>query len=157
MREAGTTTRKKQQTNKPMSHLTTAEVIITDIDSLEKAVAKLPCPNDWTAYEPKLKFRRGKNRYKWYSGRQDSCDHAIELTLNSGCQYEIGVVANKDGGWNLRWDTALDPLLGRSGEKIMAIYTEEVCRKFAEETGAQMQVTEMDQDTIRIELVQAGG
>lgn len=154
-----------------MSHVTCSEVTITDIECLEAAVARMP----------ELKFIRGKKTYRWWGNwlndwhnnpRQANrrgidpdqfgkCDHAISVK-NADEGYQIGVTKCKDGtGWKIVWDdihagsdSSISTAIGRNGQKLMSLYAEEVCKKYAAETGAHMETTELEDGNLRIELIQ---
>jgi hypothetical protein len=96
-----------------MSHVTTIDLFITDLDSLAKACERLG-----------LELVKGQKTFKWfgqwvgdYRGQDAAynqgvdvkdygkCDHAIRVKGNARA-YEIGLVKRADGkaGWQLIWD-----------------------------------------------------
>lgn len=95
-----------------MSHVTTIDLLIKDLDALEKACAPLG-----------LELRRGQKTFRWYGkwmndyGAEDAaykhgiaakdygkCDHAIAVKGNNHA-YEIGLIKREDGkGYSLAWD-----------------------------------------------------
>lgn len=149
-----------------MSHVTCSKVIIEDIDALEAACKRMG-----------LTFVRDKKNYKWWgewlndwgnNERQANlrgidpdqfgkCDHLIRVP-DADEGYEIGVTRRKDGaGWQVVWDdvhnNAINKAIGAEGQKLTALYAEEVCRKHAEEIGAQMECIELEDGNLRIELI----
>ena len=92
-----------------MSHITTINLQILDLDSLEKACSRLG-----------LELVRGKKTFKWF-GRfmgdtrppkelgdprdYGKCDHVIRVK-GSPTAYEIGLIKRKDGkGYMMAWDS----------------------------------------------------
>ena len=91
-----------------MSHVTTVQVMIESLESLEMAANSLG-----------LEFVRDKTSYKWYGhhvgdypipdGFKESdlgkCEHVIRVP-GSETAYEIGVVKRRDGkpGWTMIYD-----------------------------------------------------
>jgi hypothetical protein len=129
-----------------MSHVVCSSVVITDLYILKKALAKFP----------KLKWE-DKKTYSWYGqwandyDRQDAaykngidvddygkCDACLQM---DGIGYEIGIVRRRDGeGWSIVWDhyrdgKRLSEYIGRNAEHLMAAYSEEYTRQFAERNG----------------------
>lgn len=96
-----------------MSHITTIDLRITDLDSLEKACERLG-----------LELVRGQKTFKWFgkfvgdsrppkemadqgytAEKYGTCDHAVRVKGN-GRAYEIGLVNRADGkGYMLAWDS----------------------------------------------------
>jgi len=88
-----------------MSHISTIEVCITDLDALESAVKALGG-----------RLVRGKKTYNWYGevvnsrrtpknidkSKLGTCEHAIEFP---GINYSIGVVPMAGGGFTLAMDS----------------------------------------------------
>jgi hypothetical protein len=133
-----------------MSHVVCSKIIITDLGILKKAVARLGG----------LKWSK-KKTFEWYgrwmkdysahnaayrngidADQYGTCDACIQM---SGVSFEIGVVRRKDNqGWSLVWDNygsgqALSKHIGNNGEKLMAAYSEEYIRQFAEQQGFLME------------------
>lgn len=136
-----------------MSHLTTCKAVITDLDALEEAIKKLPIPIHWKMYKLKPEFIRDQKEFTWYNGKKAPCEHLVRLKFHNET-YDIGIVARKDGGWNLQWDNVLNPYVGNEANKLMALYAEEVCNKYAADTGSLIQKTELEDGNLRIELIQ---
>lgn len=112
-----------------MSHITTIDIEITDLDALEAAVREMGA-----------QFLRGQTSYTWF-GRSigdypiprgftaadlGKCDHVIRLP---GCQYEIGVVKNpaKPTTYTLLYDfwgpgKKLKAHFGANMERIKQLY-----------------------------------
>lgn len=87
-----------------MSHISTVEVTIKDLDSLSQACQSLG-----------VELVLGQQTFLNYNQRQSPCDHAIRIP-GSKEAYEIGVVSNKDGTYHLQ----LDNFMGGKGmvEKV---------------------------------------
>jgi hypothetical protein len=113
-----------------MSHVSTFELEVNDLDALDSACKQLG-----------LELVRGQKQYRWY-GRsvgdyplpagfteQDlgKCDHAIRIPGNPNA-YEIGVVKNRNGrGYQLLWDFwqggyGMQAKVGKDGEKLKQQY-----------------------------------
>lgn len=75
-----------------MSHITTIDIEISNIDALDAAAKELGGL-----------LQRGKTTYNWYGERPNPCAHAISLP---GVHYEVGVCANtaKPGTYTLNFD-----------------------------------------------------
>lgn len=71
-----------------MSHISTIEVEIKDLATLERACAELG-----------LEFARDQRDFTYYAGK-GQCDHAIRVP---GARYEVGVVKSETG-YGLQWD-----------------------------------------------------
>jgi hypothetical protein len=133
-----------------MSHVAKIDLVISDLDCLEKACA-----------ECGLILNRGQTNYRWYGSWQNDysaedaaykhgikpedygkCSHAISVPGNSSA-YEVGVVKNPDGeGWVLIWDFysgghGLQQLLGgpKDANKLLTSYSKEVILAKADEMG----------------------
>lgn len=142
-----------------MSHLTCAAVTITDIDALEAATKRLQIPEVWKRDYKDLtfEFMRDQKRFKWYGSNYGNCDHAIRIQFDKNYTYEVGVVARKDGtGWELQYDSGMYPVLGYKASTLMALYSEEVCNKYAQDTGAIMEKEELPDDNLRISMAEHG-
>jgi len=127
-----------------MSHVTTIDVEIKDLEALKVACKKCG-----------LEFREGKKSYKWYGKhvgdyplpegftKEDlgKCDHAIGVPGNNSA-YEIGVV-EQDGKHTMLWDFwnggyGLESLAGQNCSNVTEAYATEVALKEAS-TFAQSQ------------------
>jgi hypothetical protein len=115
-----------------MSHISTVQVIVKDLDALKAAVAALG-----------LEFVEGKTSFKWYSRgglsfydrdeaqQYDKCQHVIRVPGNDKA-YEVGVAPRKDGqGWGLLFDSfaggrGLMAMIGRNAETLTQQYATEV-------------------------------
>lgn len=74
-----------------MSHITTINVEISDLNALSEACDELG-----------VKLMRNQKSFRWYGSRNQGCDHAITIPGNSSC-YEIGVI-QKQKKYELQWD-----------------------------------------------------
>lgn len=63
-----------------MSHISTVEILILDLDAFEAACV-----------ERGLELRRGQETYQTYGGALNACDHAVVDPNNEGA-YEIGLI-----------------------------------------------------------------
>ncbi len=74
-----------------MSHITTIDLMITDLDSLAKACERLG-----------LELVRGQKTFRGYTTGQ--CEHAMRVISQSQA-YEVGLSKRTDGkGYDLKWD-----------------------------------------------------
>lgn len=75
-----------------MSHITTIDIEISNLDALDHAAKELGGL-----------LQRNKTTYNWYGSRPNPCAHAISLP---GVHYEVGVCANtkKPGTYTLNFD-----------------------------------------------------
>jgi len=127
-----------------MSHVVASGVIITDIDCLKAAVAKVMG----------LHWKENQKTWKWYgkwvndysaadaayklgieTKDYGKCEHAIKV---DGSSYEIGVMKRKDGkGYSLVFDFfggnghRIQDVVGTGCEKLMVEYQREYVTKFA--------------------------
>lgn len=140
-----------------MSHVTTIDLFITDLDSLAKACERLG-----------LELVTGQKTFKWF-GRfvgdsvppqginpkdYGKCEHAIRVKGNKQA-YEIGLVKRVDGkaGYQLVWDnwqggyglcekTTYNAAQARStpnADKLKDWYAAEVARKQMRQQGFRVQ------------------
>lgn len=87
-----------------LSHVSSVDIKITDLDALKKAVSELGCT-----------FVEGKKNYTWY-GRHvgdyplpegvkksdlGKCSHVIQVP---GTKYEVGLVEQEDGSYEFMFD-----------------------------------------------------
>ena len=121
-----------------MSHVSTIEIEIKDIEALKAACQRL-------GYE----FREGQTSYRWFGrfvgnyplpqgfkvedlGR---CTHAIRVP---GADYEIGVVT-REGKTTLLWDFwragGLENVVGKNGAKLKQAYAAEATKRAAKKAG----------------------
>ena len=126
------------------SHVSKVDVVIRDLDALETAGRKCG-----------LVLHRGQKTYKWFgqsvgdypipTGMNVSdlgkCTHALSVANNPDA-YEIGVVAQADGTYNLVWDFweggyGLQERVGTDCEDLIADYTIESARNAARSVGWQ--------------------
>lgn len=131
-----------------MSHVTTIEAEIRDLDSLKAACADLG-----------LEFREGQQTYRWYGthvgdyplpqgfSKNDlgKCLHAIGVKGNKQA-YEIGVVARRDGkpGYTLMWDFwagghGLQKVVGDNCKRLTQAYSANVALKKLQKKGYKVE------------------
>lgn len=126
-----------------MSHITSIDLHIKDLDALKAACPKLG-----------LEFVENKKKYKWYGTsvggsipegwtkeELGTCDHVIRIKDNSAA-YEVGVAARRDGkpGYQLLWDFwqggyGLEKVIGKDAGLLKQRYAAEVSRKEALRNG----------------------
>lgn len=119
-----------------MSHVTSLDLHIKDLDSLAKAAAACG-----------LEFVKGQTSYRWYGTQGDypcpagftpadlgKCSHALRLPGGKG--YEVGVVERRDGkpGYTLLWDFwnggyGLRDAIGTDGVNLRNQYAAQVAVK----------------------------
>lgn len=127
-----------------MSHVVASGVIITDIDCLKAAVARVPG----------LHWKENQKTWAWYGkwvGDYDAADAAYKLGIDTkdygkcehaikvdGSNYEIGVMKRKDGkGYSLVFDffgsngKKIQQMVGDGCEKLMVEYQRAYVTRFA--------------------------
>ena len=140
-----------------MSHITKINLLVKDLDAMEKACSRLG-----------LELVRDKKTFKWF-GRfvgdspgiagmdakdYGKCEHAIRVKGNANA-YEIGLVKRVDGkGYDLHWDSwcrgygLLDKVCytqqQTGAEKLKDWYAAEVARKQMSKQGFRVQMTQQD-------------
>ena len=151
-----------------MSHITTVDVEIINLDALKRAAERCG-----------LEFREGKETFKWY-GRHvgdeplpegfsvedmGKCEHAIGVRDNAQA-YEIGVARSRTGsGWTLLFDFweggfGLEERTGKECETLLQMYALEVAREEAQSCvleGWQMEEVQQPNGDIQLVLTQDGG
>lgn len=130
-----------------MSHVTTIDLFITDLDSLEKACDRLG-----------LELIRGQKTFRSYQlGLK--CEHLIRVKGNT-VAYQMGLVKRADGkaGYSLSWDHTMARELvekvtydgkisyGKSGnaDKLKDWYAAEVTRKQMKRQGFRVNVEQKE-------------
>ena len=118
-----------------MSHVSTIQTIVNDLDALKQAADYLG-----------LEFVEGQRTFKWYGSwvrdyhEEDAaykqghnpedygkCDHALRVKGNDNA-YEVGVVGKGDGTYSLLFDhwaggNGLMEKIGAKGSKLNQTYT----------------------------------
>jgi|SRR5215472_11475699 len=147
-----------------MSHITTLNLFITDLEALDSACKRLG-----------LELVRGQKTFKWfgrfmgdYSGQDAAfrhgvkvedygkCEHAIRVK-NSARAYEIGLVKRSDGkpGYQLIWDSwqgghgLCEKVMYQRGgksnaDKLKDWYAAEVARKQMRKQGFSVQAKQLN-------------
>ncbi|MDP2663651.1 MAG: DUF1257 domain-containing protein [Dehalococcoidia bacterium] len=106
-----------------MSHITTIEVEVKDLQALEKACERLG-----------LTLARGQTTFKWYGSQAAACAHAIKVP---GANYEVGVV-QKGRNFTLQadfFDYHLGGKVGPNGQKLIQAYAVEAAKAQARKQG----------------------
>ena len=130
-----------------MSHITDVKLQVKDLDAV-KMVAEI------LGFE----FREGQKTYAWYGrfmndsdeGRRvvqergehalGKCDHALRPKVGGG--YEIGLVANAEGSYDLLYDSwgsgqRIEELAGKGLSRIRQEYAVAVTQRRVEKTMAR--------------------
>lgn len=145
-----------------MSHITKIDLLIKDLDALDKACGKMG-----------LELVRGQKRFKWWgrfmgdsrppkelaeqgytTDKFGTCDHVIRVKGNAKA-YEIGLIQRKDGkGYMLAWDSYLGgfgllPATGydkqdQGATKLKDWYAAEVARKQMSQQGFMVRTVQQD-------------
>ena len=106
-----------------MSHMSTIELEVKDLDTLSRACSRMG-----------LNLIRGQKKFKWF-GRDDGvCDHAISIP---DAAYEIGVI-KKNGQYELNcdfYDRRLKKAIGENGGRLKQAYAIEKTRQAARMRG----------------------
>jgi hypothetical protein len=118
-----------------MSHLVTVKTSIKDLDTLEVQAKSLGCT-----------LHRGRVDFKNFANRRSNCSHAISVDGNSKA-YEIGLVDNTEGGYNLVYDMwnhgdGLEEKVGAQCEKLVQGYVARVAETNLRRQGLQLRSTE---------------
>jgi hypothetical protein len=130
-----------------MSHLITNKLRINDLDILKKVI-DADCRFKWKSNVKTFKtYQHGEELNRAIS-TIGTLEHAIRI---NGCEYEVGVVRNKDGnGWSLMFDPfdqAAEKIVGRECETLMVMYGETYVRDYAERNGFILE-QQMDGDDL---------
>jgi hypothetical protein len=95
-----------------MSHITKVATQFKELGALTKAVEALGG-----------EFVEGAKQFVYYSGARSECDHKIKF---KNASYEIGVVKNKDGAYDLKLDYfssgGLKPIVGQGCSRLKIEY-----------------------------------
>ena len=105
-----------------MSHISTIELEVTDLESLDHACRQMG-----------FTLNRNQKTFKWYSGT-GVCDHAIKIP---GASYEIGLV-NRNGKYELQtdfWDDKIGQAIGNNGGLLKQRYAVEQTKRQAKKKG----------------------
>jgi hypothetical protein len=152
-----------------MSHIATVDVVIKDLQSLERACKRLG-----------LEFKTNQKTFKWYGrwmndyNAQDAaykhgfqpedygkCEHAIGVPGNSKA-YEVGVVRKDDGTYALLWDFfaggyGLMEAIGseqnpKGAGKLLQAYAIECAKKSAKKEGWNVKEVRGENGQIKLQL-----
>lgn len=126
-----------------MSHVTDVKLKVKDLDCVEETLAE---------QFPQCELRRNKTHFTWYErwmndfhgndaavtqGRDPKkfgqCDHTIGIKGNNKA-YEVGLVSDGAGGYDLlydTWDGKLEPILGRGLQNFRKEYAAKTATKKA--------------------------
>jgi len=106
-----------------MSHMSTIELEVKDIDILSQACNRMG-----------LKLIRDQKTHKWFGSKDGVCDHAISIPE---AEYEIGVT-KKNGQYELNcdfYDRRLTQAIGENGGRLKQSYAIEKTRQAARMRG----------------------
>jgi hypothetical protein len=141
-----------------VSHIATIACEVRDLDAFEAAVRRLGG-----------EFRRGQPTYRCYPGgyqgdtplpagmtldQWGKCDHAARF---AGCDYEVGLVRQPNGTYQLRWDYwspggLLHHLGGEAAPRLVQAYAVEKAKAEARRMGLEPAETTLADGTIKITL-----
>lgn len=137
-----------------MSHVTTIDIEIRDLDALATACRRCG-----------LELTRGQETFLWYAKRRGDCTHAIRVDtsasgyseLREGVEsYEIGVTRREDGkGFELQLDPhaggfGLIERCGVDAQKLRQMYATEVALKTARLQGFSVREVSQADGSIRL-------
>ena len=142
-----------------MSHVTTIDVQVKDLDALEAACKELG-----------LELVRGKTTYKWFGqfmgdsalppgmtkDQLGKCQHAVRVPGNDRA-YEVGVVQQPDGTFRLAWDAwsggyGLMERVGDNCGRLVQSYAAQVATKQARKQGYSVQRKVLADGKIQLQL-----
>ena len=112
-----------------MSHISTVDTQITDLDALEAACKELG-----------LELRREQKQHKTYGDQKNQCDAAIILPGNARA-YEIGLVLGEDGKtYEIKHDEwqgagGMVQAAGRGAKKLLVEYGRARTKQIAQQKG----------------------
>ena len=116
-----------------MSHIARIDLIVKDLDALDRACKKIGAT-----------LVRDAKQYIWYAGQKKRCDAAIRIP---GCSYEVGVIKGGDvnnPSYSLEadfWSSGgLTQKIGRDAGLLKQHYGVELARKHYESQGYMLQV-----------------
>lgn len=125
-----------------MSHISTIEVQIQDLSTLQHACRELD-----------LEFVESAQRFRHYTGYGE-CDHVIRVP---GAEYEIGVVRSGES-YTLQWDDwhlgGLERQLGKGAGRLKQAYAVERVRTEARRKGMRVR---MRKNESAVQLVLSAG
>lgn len=159
-----------------MSHVTTAKVVIKDMEAAKVAFQSMGGT-----------FHEGKTHMRWFGNFVDdstnwksmfapgeasriaalpkdqriaiinkmmsSCDHTVSF---SGAGYEVGLCKNADGTFSLRWDfydRALGSIMGTDGGKFNQAYATEYTKRQAKLRGYMVKETKRSDGQRQLEIM----
>lgn len=115
-----------------MSHISTIELQVTDVDALEAACPILG-----------LLFHRNQLQFRNFGGNLTDCQHAISVKGNAEA-YELGVVKNPNGTFRFEFDS------WNGGRGLMAVVGEN-CGKLAQEYAAQVAIKQARKQGLKVQ------
>jgi hypothetical protein len=140
-----------------MSHITTIQTEIRDLDALKEACAELG-----------VQFIEGQTTYQWYGAHMGDyplppdinreqlgrCAHIIQVP---GVQYEVGVVQKANGHWTLAYDfwgpgQGLLKKFGENCGKLVQLYGVHKAMREAKRHGYQVQRRQHQDGSIQITI-----
>lgn len=151
-----------------MSHVTSSSVVIKDLESLRAAVKLFP----------ELTWCEGQKTWKFWGSwandyhQEDAAykrlgidpktygkgEHAIKV---KGTDWEIGVVARKDGGYALVYDfyagkgARIQEVVGKEACKLSQMYNKQVVVKQAKKAGYFVREKILPTGAIKLQLLRA--
>ena len=137
-----------------MSHVTTIDIEIRDLDALAAACRRCG-----------LELARGQEKFLWFAGKRSKCVHAIRVDRAAAEYselredkepYEIGVTPRKDGrGFELKLDShaggfGLMERCGKGAQKLKQMYATEVAKRTAQRQGYSVREVAQADGSIRL-------
>lgn len=116
-----------------MSHVTTIDIEVRDLDALSAACDRL-----------RLRLDRDVKTFRNFMGRQSPCDHTITVIGAEETAYQIGVVKLQDRpGFTLQWDSwnggkGLVAVVGENCSRLKQEYAAVITRRELQRQGCQV-------------------
>jgi hypothetical protein len=130
-----------------VSHVTEIKTKITDLAALEVACSELG-----------FHFMRDQKTFVRYQSIPGSCEHAIRV---GGCSYEVGVVKQGDGSYQLAYDPwysgGLGARIGENAGPLVQSYAKHKTIREAARLGHRVVAQQVLKDGSIKLVLQAGG
>lgn len=140
-----------------MSHIVSIPFGCKSLDAVKAACGRLG-----------FTFHQGKTSYTWFGewvgdtplpdhirvADLGKCDHAISVP---GVRYEVGIVSNADGSYDLRWDyfdgALCKAMGGPNADAFRQAYAIEVLRIEARRKGARFQEFPLPNGNVKVRVI----
>jgi len=118
-----------------MSHVTRVQLAVKNLNALAACLKQ---------FDAELVL--GQKQFEYFGGAKQKCDHAIRV---KGTKYEIGLVKQSDGSFDLQCDFwssgGLGQRFGARGEKLKQAYAAQLAKSYWAAKGYHLtQVTRPD-------------